>query len=168
MNLLVYIYYIYIFLERFIVALVMRYDTNGVKWTHRSKEKEQWWIQGRGLGARSPLFTFRPNKWGLKGSLPPLSQGLDDRRLAPHPLHFPLAEGLDLPLKSKGSRSSALNKATESFLRLKQLNSLFGKKIPYHFWNFHNIISVYCFKLITVSKWDNFLTLCFSQQQNKG
>ena len=74
-------------------------------------------VANPGKGPEDPLprFIFRPNNWGLTGSLAPLSQGLDDRRLAPHPLHFPLSEGLDLPLKSK-CRSSALSKVTESFL----------------------------------------------------
>ena len=108
-------------LERSIVALVMRYDTNGVKWTHRSKEKKTVAnvanVANPGEGPEDPLppFIFRPNNWGLTGSLAPLSQGLDDRRLAPHPLHFPLSEGLDVPLKSN-CRSSALHKVTESFL----------------------------------------------------
>ena len=44
-----------------------------------------------------------------------MESALDDRRLAPHSLRFPLSEDLDLPLKSK-YRSSALNKVTESFL----------------------------------------------------
>ena len=102
-------------LERSIVALVMRCDTNGVKWTHKSKQKNSGESRGGRAWGSAPSFIFRPNNWGLKGSLPPLSQGLDDRRLAPHPLRFPLSEDLDLPLKSK-CRSSALNKVTESFL----------------------------------------------------
>ena len=49
-------------------------------------------------------------------------------------------------------------KLLKVFFRLKQLNSLSGKKIPYHL----TASDVYCFKLITVSKWDNFLTLWLS------
>ena len=135
----------------------MRYDTNGVKWTHRSKEKEQWRIQGSGLGARYSPFIFRPNNWGLKGPLPPLSQCLDDRRPAPYPSTSPYLKVWICRWRVR-VEAALWMKLLKAFFRLKQLNSLSGKKIPYHL----TTSDVYCFKLITVSKWDNFLTLWLS------
>ena len=88
--------------------------------------------------------------------------------LPPTPSTSPLLKAWICHWRVRVVEAALWIKLLKVFFRLKQLNSLFGKKIPYHFWNFHNIISVYCFKLITVSKWDNVLTLCFSQQQNKG
>ena len=121
----------------------------------------------RGLGARSPLFIFRPNNWGLKSSLSPLSQGLDDRRLAPTLSTSPYLKVWICHWRVRVVEAALWIKSLKVFFRLKQLNSLSGKKIPHHFWD---LIDVNCFKLITVSKWDNVFTLwlsnlicCFSQ-----
>ena len=97
------------------------------------REKEQWRIQGRGLGARSSPFIFRPNNWGLKGPLPPLSQCLDDRRPAPYPSTSPYLKVWIW--RWRVSVEAALwIKLLKAFFRLKQLNLLSGKKIPFHFW----------------------------------
>ena len=132
-------------MERSIVTLVMRYDTNGVKWSHKSKEKEEWWIN-------PPLFLdqttvpwrapFPPylRVWMTAALLPTLSAS---PYLKVWICHWRVSVEAALWIKQ-----------LKVFFRLKQLNSLSGKKIPYHL----TTSDVYCFKLITVSKWDNFLT----------
>ena len=124
-------------LERSVVELVMRYDTNGVKWTHRSKEKEQWrmWrIQGRGLGTRYlPLFLDQTTE-AWRAPLPPYFRVWMTAGLPPTPSISPYLKVWNCHWRVI-VEAVLWVKLLKVFFRLKQLNSLSGKKIPYHFWN---------------------------------
>ena len=127
------------------------------------RKKKQWrmwrmWrIQGRGLRTRySPLFLGQTTEaWRVP--LPPYIRVWMTAGLPPTPSTAPY-----LKIRMCHWRviveAALWVKLLKVFFRLKQLNSLSGKKIPYHLTTSY----VYWFKLITVSKWDNFLTLWLS------
>ena len=119
-------------LERSIVALVMRCDTNGVKWTHKSKQKNSGESRGggRAWGPLPPLFLDQTTEawrapflpylrvWMTAALLPTLSAS---PYLKIWICHWRVSVEAALWIK-----------LLKVFFRLKQLNSLSGKKIPYH------------------------------------
>ena len=128
------------------------------EWSELTKVRKK--NSGESMGGAwgpAPSFIFRPNNWGLKGSLPPYLRVWMTAALLPTLSASPYLK-IWICHWRVSVEAALWIKSLKVFFRLKQLNSLYGKKIPYHL----TTSDVYCFKLITVSKWDNFLTLWLS------
>ena len=127
------------------LLLSLRWDMIPTEWSKLTevRKKKQWrmwrmWrIQGRGLRTRYPPLFLDQTTEAWRVPLPPYIRVWMTAGLPPTPSTSPY-----LKIRMCHWRvileAALWVKLLKVFFRLKQLNSLSGKKIPYHFWNLHN------------------------------
>ena len=129
-----------------------------------------WRIQGRGLRTRyHPLFLDQTTE-AWRAPLPPYLRVWMTAGLPPTPSTSPCLKVWMCHWRVI-VEAALWVKLLKVFFRLKQLNSLSGKKIPYHFWNLHNsfkmryLLDTVAFEpnLLFFTDWQRYLHTPFSK-----